>query len=148
MRSTDILDIANIPNRKIINMLELIFVIIWEILFQIIGGVIGELIFHVFIQPFRRDANPKVAAIGYGLIGISIGAFSLLFSPTHLIKSQVWRLANFFLTPLFAGLITAMWSIDKLEKKPPILQNYRFYYGFLFALGWLLIRLIFAKQVN
>lgn len=128
-------------------MLEIIFAIIGEILFQIIGGVIGELIFHIFIQPFRQDANPTVASIGYGLIGLSIGAFSLLFSPTHFIKSEVWRLANFLLTPLVAGLITAMLKIDKLETRPPIFGNHRFYYGFFFALGWLLIRLIFAKQV-
>jgi uncharacterized YccA/Bax inhibitor family protein len=138
-------NIAITLKSKSINMLEIIFVFIGELLFQLIGTIIGELIFHVFIQPFRRDANPKVAVIGYGLMGLGIGAISLLFSPTHLIKPEVWRLVNFLVTPLFAGLITTLWKIDKLEKKPPIYQNHRFYYGFLFALGWLLIRLIYAK---
>ena len=124
-------------------MLEIIFTII----FTIIGSFFGDLAFALIIRPFRTDIDPLFKAIGYGMIGLIIGILSLIFFPTYLIKDQIWRLVSFLITPLIAGLITAMLKVDKLEKQPFILKNHRFYYDFLFAFGWVLARLVFTKQV-
>jgi uncharacterized YccA/Bax inhibitor family protein len=129
------------------DMLEVLLVIIGEILFQIIGGFFVELILHVFVHPFRKQQNPTIAVMGYGLIGASIGGLSLLFFPTHLIHGSVWRGINIIFVSLIAGLIMAMLSNHKSEKIPPIYKNYQFYCGFYFALSWLAMRLIFAKQI-
>jgi glycerol uptake facilitator-like aquaporin len=120
--------------------------LILYILFEILGQAIGAVILYIFFEPLKKQPHPWLAAIGYAMIGATIGGLSLFFLPNQLMK-PMWRNINLLLTPIITGVVLAFWQSPKTLPKTVIYQNPNFYYGFIFALSWLLIRFIFAKSI-
>jgi hypothetical protein len=110
---------------------------------EIFGQAIGAVIFDIFFEPFKKQPHPWLAGIGYAMIGATIGGLSLIFFPNYLIRSG-WRVVNLLFTPMLTGITMAFFRSPKTAR-PVIYQNPKFYYGLVFALSWLIIRLIYAK---
>ena len=124
-------------------MLEFIFEVLGEFLLQVFGEALIEIGFHSLAEPFRRPANPWLAAIGYALFGAILGGISLLAFPNNLVPAA-WRVANMVATPMAVGGIMAVMGVWRARRGQRVLRIDRFAYGYLFALSIALVRFYFA----
>lgn len=124
-------------------MLEFIFEVLGEFLLQVFGEALIEIGFHSLAEPFRRPANPWLAAIGYALFGAILGGISLLAFPNNLVPAA-WRVANLVATPMAVGGIMAVMGVWRARRGQRVLRIDRFAYGYLFALSIALVRFYFA----
>lgn len=125
-------------------MLELLLQFIGEFLLQVIGEALLELGLHALAEPFRRPANPWVAALGYAFFGAAFGGLSLLIFPGHLTPAGLWRVANLMVTPIAVGLIMGAIGAWRTRRGDSLLRIDSFSYGFLFAFSLALVRFRFA----
>ena len=125
-------------------MLEFIVELLGEFLLQVIGEALLELGFHSLAEPFRKQPNPWLAALGYAIFGALTGGMSLLIFPAHLTPAGSPRLANLLLTPLAIGLCMGAMGAWRTRRGEALLRIDRFSYGYLFALSMALIRFQFA----
>jgi len=126
-------------------MLEFLFEILAELLLQVFLEVLVELGFHAVKEPFRREPNPWLAALGYLLLGEIAGGLSLLAFSHHLVAAQALRVANLVVTPIAAGGLMSLLGSWRARRGQSVLRIDRFAYGYLFALGLALVRFWFAK---
>jgi len=80
------------------SMLEFLFEIFGEFIFQVLLQALTEAGLHAWANPLRNPANPYLAALGYGVFGAMAGGLTLLIFPHNLVPAP-WRLANVVLTP-------------------------------------------------
>jgi len=126
-------------------MLEPLFQILCEFLLQTIGETLVELGFHAIAEPFRKTPNPWLAAVGYALMGMLAGGLSLLVFHAHFVLLGWHRIANLILTPLAVGSVMLLIGSWRANRGLSVLRIERFAYGYLFALGFALIRYWFAR---
>lgn len=119
--------------------------VVGEFLLQIVVEALVELGFHALAEPLRRPPNPWLAALGYGLFGALLGGISLLFLPEHLTPAGIARFANLLLTPVAVGGCMVMFGAWRAKRGEALWRIHRFAYGYLFALGFALVRLGFAQ---
>ncbi|MGA9773348.1 MAG: hypothetical protein WBV94_30235 [Blastocatellia bacterium] len=131
---------------------EILFQIFFEFILEIIAEVLIELGLHSIGQVFhnRRARNPVFAFIGYAILGVIIGALSLLIFPHPLMPSASIRGINLhgiglLISPVLAGLV--MSAIGSLRRKRgmSVIRLDSFGYGFIFAFGMALIRFLFTN---
>jgi hypothetical protein len=130
---------------------EILFQIFFEFILEIVAEVLMELGLHSIGQVFhgRRTRNPVFAFIGYALLGVIVGALSLLIFPRPLMRSASFRGINLhgiglLISPVLAGLV--MSAIGSLRRKRgmSVIRLDSFGYGFIFAFGMALIRFLFT----
>jgi hypothetical protein len=82
----------------------------------------------------------------YFVAGGTIGGFSLLILPRHLIHSSAVRVANLFIAPILAG--TMAWGLMTWLKSSNIarLPRNHFWTAFWFVLGFDAIRLAWGSR--
>ena len=102
-------------------MLEFIFEVLGEFLLQVFGEALIEIGFHSLAEPFRRPANPWLAAIGYALFGAILGGISLLAFPNNLVPAA-WRVANLVATPMAVGGIMAVMGVWRARRGQRVLR--------------------------
>jgi uncharacterized membrane protein len=124
--------------------LEILFELLAELLFQIVGEVLVELGLHAIAAPFRRKPNVWLAMLGYALLGALVGALSLWAVPNHLTRDGWPRLANLLFTPLLAGSVMALLGRWRARRGDTVLRIDRFACGYLFALAVAVVRFNFA----
>lgn len=124
-------------------MLAFIFELIGEFLLQVFAEALVELGLHSIAEPFRREPNPWLAAIGYALFGALLGGLSLLVFPANFAPGA-WRLVNLAFTPVAAGLTMCLIGRWRARRGEEVLRIDRFAYGYLFALSLGLVRYAFA----
>ncbi len=129
--------------------LVFIIQIIGEFIIQLIGQFFGEALF-LFVyrslsEPFKKNPNPWLGALGFILIGSIVGGFSLLVLPSNLIPVGTSRMANLILTPLLVGLCTSLIGAWRTKRGSWMLPIDKFWHGYVFALTIALIRFIFAR---
>lgn len=125
-------------------MLEILFELLAELLFQIVGEVLVELGLHSLAQPFRKQPSMWLAVLGYVVLGGLLGALSLWAWPDHLTRDGWPRLANLVVTPVLAGLVMALLGRWRARRGDPVLRIDRFACGYLFALAVAVVRFNFA----
>lgn len=125
-------------------MIQFLFEILGEFLLQITVETLIELGLHSLAEPLRRPPNPWLAALGYALCGAILGALSLLLLPAHLTPAGFARTANLLLTPAAVGGCMVMLGAWRAKRGEALWRIDRFAYGYLFALGFALVRLWFA----
>ncbi len=125
--------------------IEFLLSFLGEFLLQIVGEVFLEVGLHSLAEPFRREPKPWLAAIGYMVFGAIIGALSLLVFPHYLVASKGLRVANAALSPIAAGLSMALMGKWRARRGQAVLRIDKFAYGYLFALGFALVRFWFAS---
>ena len=131
-------------------MLEFLFDILLELILPFLAEVLIDRLFGLGCQGTdgpsweNRLSNPRLAFLGYGLIGAVCGGLSLLLLPQHLIKNHAGQYANLIFTPVVIGLVFGWLGRHREARgKPKVLA--RFSYGFIFALVMALVRFEFAK---
>lgn len=124
-------------------MLEFLFEILGELLLQFVVEALLEIGLHALAEPFRRQPDPRLAALAYACFGGVLGGASLLLVPVHLV-SPPWRLANLIVTPLALGLLMGLIGRWRQRRGQEVLRLDRFAYGYLFALTFALLRFGFA----
>jgi hypothetical protein len=124
--------------------LEILFELLAELLFQIVGEVLVELGLRSLAQPFRQRPNIWLAVLGYALLGALVGALSLWAVPHHLTRDGWPRLLNLVLTPVLAGLAMTLMGRWRARRGEALLRIDRFACGYLFALAVAVVRYHFA----
>ncbi len=121
-------------------MLEFLFEIFGEILLQVIFEVLAEVGLRSVQAPFRKPANPWLAAVGYTIFGVAAGGVSLLLFPSNFVKGDVLRILNLVVTPIAVGLLMCAVGAWRAHRGQAVLRIDRFAHGYLFALSFALIR--------
>lgn len=124
---------------------EFLFSFLGEFVLQILGEVFIEIGLHSLAEPFRKQPNPWLAAVGYTVFGAVIGGLSLLVFPHYLVASKGLRVANAALSPIAAGLSMAAMGKWRARRGQAVLRIDKFAYGYLFALSLGLVRFWFAQ---
>ena len=124
--------------------MEFLFELLGELLLQVVGEVLLEIGLHSMAEPFRRQPNPWLAALGYTLIGLVVGGISLAIFP-HLLVGARFRLLNLMFSPIFSGALMSVLGAWRRQRGDTVLRIDRFSYGFLFALAFAVVRFHFAK---
>jgi hypothetical protein len=123
---------------------EVIVQFLFELLVQIAGQFLFELGLHALAEPFRKSPNPWVAALGYVLLGVILGALTLWPIPSHMVKASMLRWINLALTPVLAGGFMSLLGSWRERRGQLVLRIDRFSYGYLFALSVALVRFTWA----
>jgi hypothetical protein len=126
-------------------MIEFIVQIIGEFIIQLIGEALFALGYRSLSEPFSKQPNPWLAALGFGLFGTILGGISLLVLPSNLTHIGMPRVANLVVTPLLVGLCMSIIGGWRAKRGGLVLPIDRFWYGYLFALTVALIRFRFAR---
>jgi hypothetical protein len=127
--------------------MEIIFEIFGELLLQVVGEALVEVGLHSVAEPFRKAPNPWLAALGYLIFGAVLGGLSLLVFPVYLLGNPQWRVLNAALSPVVAGVCMAALGAWRERRGQAVLRIDKFSYGYLFALGFGLVRFWFAQGV-
>ena len=125
-------------------MLELLLQLLGEFLLQGIGKALVEQGMHSVAEPFRKPPNPWLASLGYAIFGAVFGGLSLLLMGHHLTPGGPLRLVNLVLTPVAVGGLMVAMGAWRARKGEPLLRINHFFYGYLFALCFALVRYAFA----
>lgn len=125
-------------------MLEFLIEVLGEFLLQVVGEALLNLGLHAVAEPFRRPANPWLAALGYSILGGLLGVVSLFVVP-HLLVGTTWRVTNLVLTPIAVGGLMAGVGAWRARRGQAVLRIDRFACGYLFALAVALVRFVAAE---
>lgn len=125
-------------------MLEFILEILGEFFLQIVVEALAEMGLHAIADPMRRPLNPWLAALGYVLGGMLLGAVSLWFFPVHLIADRQLRYLNLIVTPAAVGLAMVGVGMWRAKRGQTGVRLDRFTFGFLFAFSMGVTRFVFA----
>ncbi|MDB5874771.1 MAG: putative rane protein [Ramlibacter sp.] len=123
---------------------EVIAQFLFELLLQIIGQFLFELGLHAIAEPFRKAPNPWVAALGYVLLGVILGALTLWPFPSSMVKLPILRWVNLALTPVLVGVFMSWLGNWRARRGQFVMRIDRFSYGYLFALTVALVRFTWA----
>jgi hypothetical protein len=124
--------------------MEVLFELLGELIVQLFGELLVEAGWHTLAEPFRREPNPWVAAIGHLLLGALVGGLSLLVFPNHLTPAGAARWLNLALTPVVAGAVMVAVGRWRARRGSAVLPIDRFAWGYLFALALAAVRFHFA----
>ena len=125
-------------------MIEILFEFLGEFLVQVLGEILLEIGLHSLAEPFRKEPNPWLAAVGYTVFGAALGGISLLVFPDYLMANKSLRVVNAALSPIAAGLSMAVVGKWRARRGQTVLRIDKFAYGYVFALAFGLMRFWFA----
>jgi hypothetical protein len=127
-------------------LLEPIFQFLGEILLQFLFELLFEMGLHSIGHTLRKPRHPVWATVGYSLWGAMAGGLSLLILSNLVIADPELRLANMFVTPVFAGLL--MMLVGRLREKrgQALLRIDRFAYAFAFAFAMAAVRFVWGAR--
>lgn len=125
--------------------MEILLQFLGELILQVLGEALAELWLLSLAEPLRKPPNPWLASLGYLLYGCIFGALSLVAVRHHLLPDGPARIANLIGTPVVLGLCMSMVGRWRAKRGEPVIRIERFFYGYLFALGFALVRFSFAS---
>ena len=125
---------------------ELVLGFIVETLIPLVGEISLEFLVRSVGEPFvsRERRNSIIAGIGYFLIGLILGGFSLLIFPRSFVRSENFHGINLLITPVVSGLVMSAIGRWRLRQGKTILRLDSFVYGYLFALALALVRFVYT----
>jgi hypothetical protein len=89
--------------------------------------------------------HPAIGSVGYTVLGAICGLTSLL-ALHHSLVAHLWlRVANLIVTPVVAGWLMVELGRRRLRRNQPTVMQYRFLYGYLFALAFALTRFYITR---
>lgn len=125
---------------------EAVLEVVIEIVVELVLQVVAELLVELGVRGFdkltrRRKSNPIVAAIGYALLGVGIGALSVWLWPQAFLTEQL-RWINLVVGPVLAGLMMALVGLLVRRRGKDTIRLESFFYGWLFAFSFSLVRVL------
>ena len=130
--------------------LEDILLALLEFLFEVVLEVVGEALFGLVLRAlgtlFERleFEKPVSAAIGYTILGAFTGGASVLIFPHPLIRTSRLHGISLLISPLATGAIMSLIGSVLRRRGKGTVQIETFWYGFAFAFGIALVRLLFV----
>jgi hypothetical protein len=112
--------------------------ILLEVVFAELAGVLSR-VFRLFKVKVRR-ADPVVATVTFGMVGVSSGFLSVFLFPHHLIHPTRLHGISLLISPILTGLLMAQIgrTVRRWGRQPVRIES--FGYGFIFALAMALVR--------
>jgi len=120
---------------------------ILEGLLELFAGAILDFLSRLFSGAFEtlEKAPQFIAAVVYILLGALAGGCSVLAFPHHLIHPSRIPGVSLLVSPMFAGAALSLVGsfLRSRDRTPTRIETFR--YGYAFAFGMALIRLLFAR---
>lgn len=131
----------------LLELLGWILELLLEALFDYLIAGFADLILRSMGEMFEKltAQNPKLASVGYLIVGLMCGGLSLLVFPHRLLHPTRMHGASLLISPILAGLMMAATGAILRGRDKKSTQFESFGYGFLLAFGVALIRFFFAK---
>jgi len=135
-------------------MLDLLFEIllallelILEALLELIGGAVLDLVSRLLSGAFEalESATPAVATLIYTLLGVFAGGCSLLIFPHHLVHRLRVPGISLVVSPMLTGTALSLVGAFLRSRGKATTRIESFRYGFAFAFGMAIVRLLFAR---
>jgi len=130
-------------------MIEALFEIFGELLFQVVFSLLGEVFSGAIGAGFTKASQirlpPAIKAVLYLLVGAGLGWVSLKIFPHSFSKTLDTRVAILIGSPLFCGLSMGLIKAWRKEFRKQILDPAGFIYGVLFAAPISIARFIWAR---
>ena len=123
--------------------LEAILYLFGEILFAIVWEVIGRLVglFAFSRLPAALDRQRNVVAFRAVLLGLILGAVSLLIVSHPILKEPALQYVNLLISPLFVGIWSLLIRENQIKRDKQATELDSFGFGFTFAFVFALVRL-------
>ncbi|MBB5339918.1 hypothetical protein [Tunturiibacter gelidoferens] len=119
-----------------------------ELLYEVFFQVVTEALVAFIVRSIRNvlkestAINPILAAIGYLLLGIAFGIASLLLFPHPIFHPSKFRGISLLVSPVVTGLVMSQVGIVLRRKGKQTVRIESFGYGFAFAFGVAIVRLL------
>jgi hypothetical protein len=121
--------------------------LVLEVLFEIALESVVALIARAFRNAVEASntIGPILAGAGYLILGAILGAISLAVHPHPLFHPSRFHGASLLISPIIAGLVMSQVGslLRRYGKQSVRIES--FGYGFTFALGWAVVRFVFAS---
>jgi hypothetical protein len=124
---------------------ELLLQLIFEALAELGVEAIRQALRSGRPQPLGNQPHPPVAALGYVLLGAILALVSLWPFPHSFVAHSWLRVTNLIVTPCAAGWAMVEWGRWRLRRNQPTIMLHRFWYGYLFALSFALVRFFVSR---
>jgi hypothetical protein len=127
-------------------LLQIFFEFFLEFVLQIVIEVLIEVGIHkLSVAPWgRKTINATLATILYFGLGVIVGWFSILIFPHSFIPNSRLHGVSLIITPTLAGLTMSGIGWLRARQGSSRIRLDTFAYGFVFAFGMSLVRLLFT----
>jgi hypothetical protein len=121
--------------------------VLFEAFFQIASEAAVVLIVRSIRNVFEKQKaiHPVLAAMGHLFLGVVFGIASLRFLPHPLFHPSKFHGISLIVSPLLTGLVMSQVGAMLRRSGRQAVRIESFGYGFTFALGMAVIRLIFVR---
>ena len=122
-----------------------------ELLFEVFFQWIAEVLTGFVIRSVKEAAkgskpvSPILAAVGYLSLGVVFGVVSVLLLPHPIFHPSRLHGVSLLISPLVTGLIMSLTGVVRRRKGGSSIRLESFGYGFAFAFGMALIRVLFVR---
>jgi len=126
------------------------FLILFEFFLEFLLQIVIEILFEVGIHKLsvgpwaRKTINATLAVLLYFGLGVIVGWLSVMVFPHSFIRSSRLHGVSLIVTPTLAGLTMSGIGWLRARQGSSSIRLDTFAYGFLFAFGMALVRLLFT----
>jgi hypothetical protein len=122
---------------------ELIFEILLQAIFEALTAFVIRLLDKTFSP--SSPSSPMLAFIGYLTLGLAAGAASLLIFPRSIFHTSQFHGVSLIVSPVATGLVMSQIGVFLRMRGKRAVRIESFAYGFAFALGMALVRLVLTR---
>jgi hypothetical protein len=121
--------------------------IVIEVLFQVAIEIIVALVERSVrnVSSASHAISPILAALGYLLLGVVSGVVSVLLFPHPFVHPSKIHGISLVVSPVVTGLVMSQVGALLRRKGKKTVRIESFAYGFMFALGLVIIRLAYVR---
>jgi hypothetical protein len=116
-----------------------------ELLFEVLAEAIVALFARSLRRLFQNSFDPLLASVFYLLLGAGFGGASLLALPHPLFHPSRFHGISLLVSPILTGLVMSEVGVLVRRKGGKSVRIETFRYGFAFALGMAMARLVFVS---
>lgn len=121
-----------------------------ELLLEAFSELVGAALLDVASRALAKVFDPEVssrvvASVGYGLLGVLTGAYSVILFPHPLVHPSRIHGISVLVSPVIAGLVMSVIGSMLRKRDKRVVQIESFGCGFAFAFGMAAVRFFFTK---
>jgi len=122
---------------------ELLFEFLSELFIEAVVALIARSVRSLFAN--RSAVNPVLAGAFYFFLGTAIGGGSLFLFPHTIFHPSKFHGVSLLVSPVLTGLAMSLVGLMLRQRGREPVRIESFGYGFAFALGMAIVRLIFVR---